>query len=185
MDDSQAFRLPDRWPAPADADAAGRLRERLAEQGEQARALLALPEAAPMLESLGGNSPYLSDLAVREAGTLGALVTGGPDAVLAAEFAALAATAPAEPRPVIAAALRRAKRRSALAVALADIGGMWSLAQVTDALTTLAEKTLALAVSHLLRIAHDAGDLSLPNPQRPQVGSGFVVLGMESSGEGS
>ncbi len=176
------FRLPDAWPAPADAEAGARLRERFAELGEQERDIAATPNARAMLDSLGGNSPYLSDLAIREAGTLAALVAHGPDAVAAAEFMALGAIAPTEKRPAIAAALRRAKRRVALAVAIADIGRIWTLAQVTGALTTLAERTLELAVSHLLRAAQDTRDLDLRDPDRPQADSGFIVLGMGKLG---
>ncbi len=179
---SQAFRLPELWPAPADNEAAERLRERFGGLGEQERALAAKRDVAFMLDSLGGNSPYLSDLVIREAATLASVVALGPDAVVAAELATLDGTAAAEPRPAIAAALRRAKRRIALAIAVADIGGLWTLARVTAALTALAEHTLGVAVSHLLRSAHDAHDLLLPDPDHPQAGSGFVVLGMGKLG---
>ncbi|MBV9654997.1 MAG: bifunctional [glutamine synthetase] adenylyltransferase/[glutamine synthetase]-adenylyl-L-tyrosine phosphorylase [Acetobacteraceae bacterium] len=182
MVERAAFRLPGIWPPPADKRGAERLQERFAETGAPARALAAEPAIRAMLDAIGGNSPYLSDLAVREAATFAAIATDGPDAVLAAELATLGAHDPASPRPAIAAALRAAKRRLALAVAIADIGGLWTLAQVTDALTTLAERTLGLAVSHLLRSAHDAGDLRLPDPDHPQAGSGFVVLGMGKLG---
>ena len=49
-------------------------------------------------------------------------------------------------REKLAAALRRAKRVIALATAVADIGGIWPLERVTEALTALAETALARAV---------------------------------------
>ena len=60
--------------------------------------------------------------------------------------------------------MRRAKRIVALATAIADIGGIWPLERVTAALSDLAEATLSLAMAHLLRAAHDAGELRLPDP---------------------
>jgi glutamate-ammonia-ligase adenylyltransferase len=80
------------------------------------------------------------------------------------------------------AALRRAKRVVALAAAVADLGGIWRLEQVTGALSDLAEETLTLAVAHLLRTAHDTGELALPDPKNPGQGGGFTVLGMGKLG---
>ena len=82
-------------------------------------------------DALGGNSPFLADLAVREAASLRALIAAGPDAVVAAAMAELAAIAPATRRDRVAAAMRRAKRIVALATAIADIGGIWPLERVT------------------------------------------------------
>ena len=78
--------------------------------------------------------------------------------------------------------MRQAKRQVALVCALADIGGLWKLEQVTEALTALAETTLSLAMAHLLRHAHDAGELILPDPENPSTGGGFTVLGMGKLG---
>ena len=80
--------------------------------------------------------------------------------------------------------MRQAKRQVGLVCALADIGRQWSLEQVTGALSALAEATLGLAVAHLLRTAHDAGELALPDPDNPATGGGFTVLGMGKLGAG-
>ena len=117
-----------------------------------------------MLRCLGGNSPFLADLAMREPATIRAIIANGPDAVAQAAFQDLADIAPTLKRERLAAALRRAKRIIALATAIADIGGIWPLERVTATLTDLAETALSLAVAHLLRAAHDAGELRLPDP---------------------
>ncbi len=135
-----------------------------------------------MLRALGGNSPFLSDLVLREPAALQAALDRGPEPVVTAAMAALAAMAPAAPRAQVAAALRRAKRVVALAVALADLGGIWPLSRVTEALSALAQATLTLAVAHLLRAAHTAGTLTLPDPDRPAEASGLIVLGMGKLG---
>ena len=140
------------------------LLERFAALGRTDARLAARREVAAMLRCLGGNSPYLSDLALRESAALARFVAEGPDVTVAATMMALAQVKPGARRDRVAAELRQAKRQIALVCALADIGGQWQLEQVTGALSALAEATLSLAVAHLLRAAHDAGELVLPDP---------------------
>ncbi len=176
------FRLPAHWPSPHDAGAAERLIERFGELGRAEARLASRPEVAAMLRSLGGNSPFLADLAVREAASLRSIVASGPDEAVTMALKELAALAPQTRRDRVAAALRRAKRIVALATAIGDIGGIWSLERVTAALSDLAETALGLAMAHLLRTAHDAGELCLPDPEDPTRGGGFTVLGMGKLG---
>ncbi len=162
-----------RWPAPADAEAAARLLQRFSEVSTEAARLAATPGGAAMLRGIGGNAPYLADLAVREAVALRRVAAAGPEPVVAEALTAIAELSPDAPRATLAAALRVAKRVVALAVALADIGGAWGLDRVTGALSDLAEATLRAAVDHILRAAR------LPNA----AGScGLVVLGMGKLG---
>jgi glutamate-ammonia-ligase adenylyltransferase len=170
------------WPTPFDDAAADRLIERFAALGRAEARCAARAATAAMLRCLGGDSPYLSDLALRESGALLRYVTEGPDAATATAMAALAQVKPNARRQRVAAALRQAKRQVALVCALADIAGQWQLEQVTSALSALAESTLGLAVAHLLRAAHDAGELVLPDPDNPAAGGGFTVLGMGKLG---
>ena len=170
------------WPRPFDEAAAGRLLERFAALGRAEARLAAQAGAAAMLRCLGGNSPYLADLALREPAAVARFVAEGPDAAVQAAFAALAATRPSAKQPAVAAGLRQAKRQVALICALADTGRRWTLEQVTGALSDLAEAALTLATAHLLRAAHAAGELVLPDPENPGVGGGFTVLGMGKLG---
>lgn len=171
-----------RWPAPADPGAAERLMERFAALGPAEAALAATADGSGLLACLGGNSPFLADLAMREHDTLLLLHEAGPDEVVRRAMATLAATEFTAPRAQVVAALRRAKRQAALAIAVADIGGAWRLGQVTAALSELAEAALRLCVAHLVRALHDAGRLHLPDPDRPEHGCGLTVLGMGKLG---
>src|SRR4051794_24970599 len=139
-----SFRLPAIWPRPHDVEAAERLIERFSALGRTETRLATQPSVAALLCALGGNSPYLADLAVREAASLSMIVSSGPDAVVTAALGKLATTAPHGRRDHVAAALRRAKRVVALATAIADIGGIWPLERVTAVLSDLAEATLGL-----------------------------------------
>ncbi len=176
------FRLPPDWPAPSDPAAAGRLVERVAALGEAGARLAGDPQAGTLLRCLGGNSPYLADLAVREAAALGDLVQSGPERPVQLAMAAIAACPVTAPRAQLAATLRAAKRVIALVTAIADIGGLWDLTRVTETLSDLAEAALRAAVAHLLRAAHDSGAIRLPHPDAPGSGCGFTVLGMGKLG---
>src|SRR5579871_487002 len=96
------FQLPAIWPGPHDPGAAERLIERFAELGRPDARLAKQPAVAALLRALGGNSPYLADLAVREAATLRAIVAEGPDPVVAAALNELAATPLASRRDRVA-----------------------------------------------------------------------------------
>jgi glutamate-ammonia-ligase adenylyltransferase len=176
------FRLPAVWPRPYDPGAAQRLIERFAELGRAEARLAARPAVAALLAALGGNSPFLADLAVREAGALRALFVEGPDAVAARAMDSIAALPAATPRPRVAATLRQARRVIALVTAIADIGGLWPLERVTTMLSDLAEAALRCATAHLLRAAHDAAELRLPDPEAPDHGGGLTVIGMGKLG---
>ncbi|MDR3524000.1 MAG: bifunctional [glutamine synthetase] adenylyltransferase/[glutamine synthetase]-adenylyl-L-tyrosine phosphorylase [Acetobacteraceae bacterium] len=172
---------PASWPAPVDLKAADLLIERFAERGPE-QAALAAGAGRAVLGCLGGNSPYLSDLALRESDSFARVLREGPSGVVQDALAHVAALPHAAPQPQLAALMRQAKRQVALATALADIGGIWTLERVTEALSDLAETTLRAAVAHLLAAGHARGDLVLPDPTRPEWGSGFVVLAMGKLG---
>ena len=162
------------FPPPWDRDAATRLSEMFPG--------LADPKLAALLACLGGNSPYLADLARQEPEAVRAIMTHGPDAVCDLALGRLAPVPPTLGRAATSALLRTAKRQVALAAAVADIGGAWNLDQVTGALSDLAEGALRIGAAHLLRTAHDRGELVLPHPAAPARGAGFTVLAMGKLG---
>ena len=82
------------------------------------------------------------------------------------------------------AALRRSKRRAAVALALHDLARLTGAKDTTSGLTRLADAGLAGAFDFLLRSGHDSGKLNLPDPENPSQGSGLVVLGMGKHGAG-
>ncbi len=179
--------LPDRLQPAFDPAAAERLRQRFAERDGAARSFGASAAGLALLNTLGGHSPYLADLALREAPTLARLVERGPDEAQALAMAPLRHADPAAARDQVAALLRQVKRQSALIIAVADIAGIWGLDQVTGALSDLAEASIDFACTHLLLAAAERGELRLPNGSRrdPKLagkGSGLIVLGMGKLG---
>ena len=80
------------------------------------------------------------------------------------------------------ASLRAIKAEAALLIALADIGNVWPVARVTQALTDIADATLGAAVRHVLKEAARRGRLIPPDPHQPDFSSGYIVLAMGKMG---
>jgi len=185
----EAWIVPERLPRPFDAEAAERLIERFAERDAASRALAGSAEGVAMLAALGGHSPYLADLALRDGVALLRLAERGPDEAMALALDPLTRADPAAGREQVAALLRQVKRQAALIVAAADLAGLWPLDRVTGALSDLAEQAIDFAAAHLLLGAAERGELRLPrgNGGRPDPraigrGSGLIVLGMGKLG---
>jgi glutamate-ammonia-ligase adenylyltransferase len=175
---------PSIWPAPADRDAAARLLADFAATSPAAQKFAASAQGAALLAALGGNAPYLADMALRHADYVLKTMKNGPDKALAAVIASMNAIRPRTPRRDIAQALRHAKGQAALIIALADLGGLWTLPRITFALSELAETACGVAIRHLLRGLHDAGTIKLPHPGQPELDCGFVALGLGKLGAG-
>ncbi|MGE4480716.1 bifunctional [glutamine synthetase] adenylyltransferase/[glutamine synthetase]-adenylyl-L-tyrosine phosphorylase [Acidocella sp.] len=170
------------FPQAADQAAAERLRADFAALGTGEAAFAASESGAALLDALGGNAPYLAELACREPATLLACMRTGPWREAQSVLATLDGLAPDMPRPELSAALRGAKRRMALTIAIADLGGFWPLEEVTAALSNLAEAALRAATRHLLRALHQSGDIVLPDPGDPERESGFTTLALGKLG---
>ncbi len=149
-----------------------------------ARELVGNSNGRRLLETIFGNSPYLTSSALKDLGFTLKLLDLGPDNALAAVMDELhdrrrrGFASDSE----ISRALRIAKRRAALSIAVADILKIWPLERITAALSDLAETALSLAVAHLLRAAADSGCLTLPNPDEPEKESGLIILAMGKLG---
>lgn len=78
--------------------------------------------------------------------------------------------------------LRRLKQEAALLIALCDLGRLWSVEQVTAALSDFADRSLQSALRHLLAHAAREGRIHLPDPHDPAAGSGLVVLALGKHG---
>ncbi|MDA7947710.1 MAG: bifunctional [glutamine synthetase] adenylyltransferase/[glutamine synthetase]-adenylyl-L-tyrosine phosphorylase [Hyphomicrobiaceae bacterium] len=138
-----------------------------------------------LVSSIFGTSPFLTGLILRDPATLQNVLTSAPDLYLHALGETLddALSEPSSQREVMA-ALRHYKTRAALCIALADIGGVWTIDEVTQALSDVADQSVASAVRHLLSEAARAGNLLPSDPEFPDKDSGYFVLGMGKLGAG-
>ncbi len=79
---------------------------------------------------------------------------------------------------------RRNRGAHALLVALADIGGLWSVEEVTRALSEFADASVSGGLNLVLTETADLGRINLPNPENPGEGSGVTVLALGKHGAG-
>ncbi|MBY6090039.1 bifunctional [glutamine synthetase] adenylyltransferase/[glutamine synthetase]-adenylyl-L-tyrosine phosphorylase [Maritimibacter alkaliphilus] len=147
------------------------------ERGAEARALLPdlAPELLELIEGTGGCSPYLLGLMHREADWLRAAFDD-PEAALDGLHADL----PGQDN--VESALRQGKRRVALLTALADLGGVWALEEVTGRLSGFADLATDVALKAALAREVKRGKLPGMDEAALEDGAGMVVLAMGKGG---
>jgi glutamate-ammonia-ligase adenylyltransferase len=162
------------WLADIEADAVGNAVTTLNDE---------YPKLSDILVSIAATAPYLWDLIRADPARLLRLITSDPDSALEALLAdAQHNAAAARSHAALMRVLRRMKTEAALLIALADIGGVWSVARVTRALTSMADVALRTAVDYLMRDAARQGRLIAGDKSHAEQGSGYIVLAMGKMG---
>ena len=145
-----------------------------------------LDERSPALDlitGIFGTSPYLSQSILFDPGELLTVLGAEPAVYLQLSAATLDIDIAASRRHDEAMkALRQAKRRLALVTALADLGGVWDIAEVTAALSDGADRLLSAAIRFLLSEAARHGKFAPADAENPERDSGYIVLGMGKYG---
>ncbi len=172
FDPARARTLGDDWAALA-RDAEGPLKDFVAGS-------LGDPVWGRVLAGIFGASPFLSDLALAHPDVVMTTVRAGADKVLADAMAALAV--PEANVPEVMARLRRAKAKAALAIALADLAGVWTVEQVTAALSDFADACVRAGLRALLLRAQERGQIALADAVNPEHAAGYAVIGLGKLG---
>jgi len=180
-----------RLPQPADPERLARGIERFHEAADQtddtavrrfARDVFNDSATATVLEAALGSSPFLAQCIVADIGFVASLFKGGPDKAFDTTLADLATAEALSDSAAVGAALRKAKRQVALLTALADIAGQWPLETVTERLSRFCDRALGIALKSLLRGAHKAGAIELPDLDHADRNCGLFVIGMGKLG---
>jgi [glutamine synthetase] adenylyltransferase / [glutamine synthetase]-adenylyl-L-tyrosine phosphorylase len=144
--------------------------------------LAAHPPVRALIDAVASSSTYLWDLIRADPARLVRLLGADPDESLAMLRAATAGLPADAAEAEAMRRLRIMKAEAALLIALADVGGVWELTQVTAALTGVADAAVGAALRYALSQAADAGKLVLPQPADPERGSGLFVIAMGKMG---
>ena len=149
-------------------------------RAEEPRARFAAlaPELRALVEGTAGCSPYLAGLMTREADWIEAALAGSPEDALA-DALALGEGMGSE---ALGSALRQAKARVALLAALADLGGVWQLEEVTGALTRLSDVAVSRAMTALVGDEIRRGKLPGAVPGDVATAGGLVSIAMGKTG---
>jgi glutamate-ammonia-ligase adenylyltransferase len=158
------FRTP---PKAFDPERVARVKAGLAEQG--------FASEEPLLDAVFGNSPFLGRLAQRELGALGEYFAAGPETVVTAAVLLAQACAHAQSEAQAMKELRTAKRRAALAIAMADIAGIWDVEKVTAELTRFADACVRGALR--FQLAAEAARGATPPVREEDCGLTVLAMG--------
>ena len=151
------------------------------ERGEAVRALFVglAPECSDLIAGAAGCSPYLRALCQSETEWLREAMD-----MPEASFEDILSAAEATPLDETAAALRQAKRRVALLIALADLAGAWSLKDVTARLSRFADLAVGLALRAAIEPELRRGKIPGQSEEDLESAGGMVVLAMGKMGAG-
>jgi [glutamine synthetase] adenylyltransferase / [glutamine synthetase]-adenylyl-L-tyrosine phosphorylase len=136
------------------------------------------PELRGVLVGAGGSSPYLRSLMMRHADWLRAALARPPEAAFDDILAAVAGL----DAGALAPGLRNAKAQVALLVGLCDLAGVWTLEQVTAALTRFADLAVDRGVKTLVAAEIDRAKLPGAGEADKDVAAGLCVLAMGKMG---
>jgi len=171
-------------PKPASlAIARARLAE-LAQTGGDLSELLAQPPVAALLLGLVDQSPFLWRLARQSPARLAHCLANAPETALDECLYALEAAGRAEDfsEDRAMSALRRARREAALIIALADLGGVFDVVEVTQALSKAADAFVGFALRAALILARARGQIDLPEGGDIEQNCGLVILALGKHG---
>jgi [glutamine synthetase] adenylyltransferase / [glutamine synthetase]-adenylyl-L-tyrosine phosphorylase len=181
-------------PRPADAKRARGHLDDLILRAKQdgAGELVRLLEGGPVRDvclALAAHSPFLWQLALLHPARLERLLTQDPQRsqaeIVAAQMQLFDGLRDGSlNRAEIMRRFRVNRAVHALLVALCDVGGVWRLEEVTEALSGFADASVRGAVRVVLTEAAGLGRLTLPDPADPETGCGFVVLALGKHGAG-
>lgn len=170
----------------ADDEALADLAERAEETGA-ARLAALLADSGPLVDFLRSTcilSPFLRDRFRRRPAMLEYLFDEDLDTRLTtilSEIEAFGRQSGTNEAGLMQ-ALREAKGEAHALIALASLAGVANAQTTVRRLSALADACVGAAVNFLLIEAHDAGKLTLPDPEHPAEGSGWIVLGMGKLG---
>lgn len=134
-----------------------------------------------MLRCIFGASPFLERCAIADQGFVRDLWERGPDRCVDETVAQLLALPIDLPERDVGLSLREARRRVALAVALADIAGIWSLRDVTGALSEFARAACSVALRTQLAKLSAEGAITVGR-EAYEKDSGLIAIGMGKLG---
>ncbi|NIY77135.1 bifunctional [glutamine synthetase] adenylyltransferase/[glutamine synthetase]-adenylyl-L-tyrosine phosphorylase [Thalassospira sp. HF15] len=169
----------ERWNALGDRPVFESLSEKIGE-------IASNPKKRAVLEALFGNSPYLTNLCLRDPETVCDVFDSGLEQAFAKALNPVRTSADARDldQASTMATVRIAKRRAALVIAMADISKAWPLDRITSAISETAERTLDFTMAHCLSAMARLRKYDLPNPENPLEGSGIFAIGMGKLGAG-
>jgi glutamate-ammonia-ligase adenylyltransferase len=151
-----------------------------AELAPAAKLLADSQDVRDLLSAIFSGSPYLTSLALRDPALAADCLLRDPDAHLAEARAELADDVhKAATVPEVLVLLRRFKRRAALLVGFADLGGAWTTETTLQAMSAAADAVLEPATDFLFRKGRESGQIESPESD---AAPGYFIIAMGKLG---
>ena len=149
------------------------------ERGAETAALVhgVAPAISALIVGAAGSCPYLANLVAKEADWIAATFDN-PNSAVETELAACLSCG----YDVVGSRLRQAKRRIALLTGLADLGGVWSLEEVTGTLSRFADTATTAAMRASIAQQIKRGKLPGQDENDIETAGGMVALAMGKMG---
>ncbi len=146
--------------------------------GQDPGAPLDQPDRRLLMLRIFGSTRRLAELCMSHPAAAAAALTEGPSAVIAEAARDLAALDGGVGGPdVLYAALAPLKNRADIALAIAELGGRWSVAEATAARVDFAERLVETALRWLVRAAVKRGELTVADEKNMMAGVCAVAGG--------
>ena len=144
--------------------------------------LTAHPAAATLLAGIAAGSTFLWRLVMRDPGRAARLLTCRPETRIAEICAEARAVATVEVEADAMRLLRNLRAEAALLIAMCDLGGVWSVDQVVEALSEFADASVQGAFAYALGIQIGRGQLAPEDEADPTRGLGMFILALGKHG---
>jgi [glutamine synthetase] adenylyltransferase / [glutamine synthetase]-adenylyl-L-tyrosine phosphorylase len=145
--------------------------------------LAAHPQVEALIAGLCAHSPFLTQAMRTDPAGLVRMLEARPEVAFEGlTVAAILACGEEADLATVMRALRVYRRSVALLLALADIGGVWGVGQVTSALTRTADTAVQMALAFALRQAAGLNRVKLADADDPGTGCGLVILALGKHG---
>ena len=145
------------------------------------------PIIVDLMLGIASQSPYLWRLALQNPARLIRILKENPDERFDAIITECLGSSElyTGDEAALMRALRLAKQEAALLIALADLGGVWTVERVTEALSKLADTALQSALNFVTQEEIARGKLVAPEnrDEPPQCGLVILALGKHGAGE--
>jgi len=135
-----------------------------------------------LLHAIFGNSPYLTQLFIKNSGLVKNIAEKGFDETFTKFISETGHDRIFLNIEEIMGYLRRAKAECSLIVALADITESWNLERITRALSDFAEIALNKTVDFLLSRAGGFNEITIQDTAKPGKNSGLIIIAMGKLG---
>jgi glutamate-ammonia-ligase adenylyltransferase len=168
-------------PAASSAAAAALHLEKFVEKNPQFKDINKNPVINQITDAIFGNSPFLSEIIIRNAQFYISLFESGFERSFK-ELMSEVKNFVAEDEESLMRFLREKRNKTSLLIAIAEITELWNIEETTQKLSEFADLVVNKTCEYILLDAHNKQVIELKDPKKPFADSGLVVISLGKLG---